>query len=372
MITVSTVTTRKEFHDFFTFPVTLYTDNPHFVPSLIFDEKWNFDPKKNPAYDHVETICFLAKEDGKIVGRIAGLINHKLNEQNKTKEVRFNRYDVVDDIEVSRMLIEQVSQWGKERGMDTIIGPIGFSDLDKEGMLIEGFDQPGMFITLYNHPYYVEHMNELQFEKEVDWVEYKVSVPKEMDPRIERITNIAMKRNGYKLMTFTSKRKVIPYMKKAFAMYNDSFKELYGFYPLTDAQVDMTIKQFVSLVTLEYLFIVTDKDEEVLGFGLMVPSLAEAVRKSKGRLLPTGIFRIKHALKHHTVLDMYLIAVKPEYIGRGVNAIIMNAGIKQAIKNGIEFAETGPELEDNLNVQSQWKSFETQQHKRRRCFRKSI
>ena len=372
MITIKEAHTRRERNAFFTFPLSNYKDNPYYVPSLIFDEKWNFNPRKNPAYDHVETVLFLAYDGSRVVGRVCGLINRKLNERTGDKQVRFNRFDMIDDIEVTRALIGAVESWGKERGMDTIVGPIGFSDLDKEGLLVEGFDQPAQFITIYNHPYYVEHLEKLGFGKEVDWVEYKIFVPEAQDPRIERICELAKKRNGYTLHTFTSKKKVLPYIREAFYMYNEAFSELYGFYPLTEAQIEMTISQFISIVTLEYLFIVTNKEDKVVGFGLMVPSLADAVRRSKGRLFPLGLLRIKSALKKHDVLDMYLIAVKPEYAGRGVNALILNEGIKRAIANGVKYAETGPELEDNLNVQSQWKAFKTEQHKRRRCYSKPI
>ncbi len=372
MITIQPVRTRRDQNRFFTFPLHLYKDHACFVPSLIFDEKWNFSIKKNPAYRHVETESFLALQDGKVVGRIAGLINHKLNSEKQQKFLRFHRFDVIDDIEVTAKLVEAVESWGKSKGMDTLIGPIGFSDLDKEGLLVEGFDEPGMFITLYNYPYYAEHLDQLGFVKEVDWLEYRITVPETMDPRIQRVSELAAKRYGFILRTFKKKREVIPYVRKAFVLYNEAFANLYGFYPLTDDQVEMTIRQFISLVTLEYLFIVTNKEDEVIGFGLLVPSLADAVRKSRGRLFPLGWWHITRALRHHTVLDMYLIAVKPEYQGKGVNAIIMNEGIKRAIRHGVKYAETGPELEDNQNVQSQWKQFDKVQHKRRRCYRRTI
>ncbi len=372
MITIQEVTTKRDWNIFFNFSINLYKDNPYYVPSLIFDEKWNFNPKKNPAYEYVETICYLAYKDDQVVGRVAGLINHKLNELKQEKNVRFHRYDVVDDVEVSKKLIEAIERWGKAKGMDTLIGPIGFSDLDKQGLLVEGFDQPGLFITLYNHPYYKEHLQQIGFKKDVDWLEYKVYVPAQTDERIERICDIAQKRHGYRLLHFTRKKDVIPYAWEMFRMFNDSFAHLYGFCPLSEGQIEMTIKQFISLVSLEYVLIVVDKQNTVIGFGIMVPSLAEAVKKSNGRLFPLGLLRITRALKNHDVLDMYLIAVKPEYLGRGVNAIIMNESIKRAIANGVVYAETGPELEDNVNVQSLWKSFKTEQHKRRRCFTKSI
>lgn len=372
MITVREVVSKREWKMFHTFPITLYEHVPEFVPTLIFDEKWNLNPKKNPAYEYSETICFLAYSNGKVVGRIAGLINHKLNSLKQLRTLRFHRYDVIDDVEVSRALFSAVIKWGKEKGMDRIIGPIGFSDLDKQGLLIEGFDEVSMFITLYNHPYYHTHLTELGFEKEVDWVEYQIKVPDRPDERIERLCDIALKRNGYRLLEFSSKKQVIPYAREMFHMYNDSFSQLYGFCPLSDGQIEMAIKQFISLISLDYVYIVVDQDDEVVGFGIMAPSLSQALQKSRGRLFPLGWYHILKTRKNHTVLDMYLIAVKPEFFGRGVNAVIINAGLKKAIENGVQFAETGPELEDNTNVQTQWKSFEVRQHKRRRCFAKQI
>jgi GNAT superfamily N-acetyltransferase len=372
MVTIRQVSSKKDWNRFFSFPNELYRDNPYYVPTLIYDEKWNFNPKKNPAYEYVESVAFLALDGNEVVGRIAALINHKLNKLKSEKKIRFTRYDVIDDFSVSEALFSAVFEWGKQVDADTIIGPIGFSDLDKQGLLVEGFDQPGMFITLYNHPYYHDHLVRLGFEKEVDWVEFKVFVPEKPDERIERICDIAQKRHGYRLLEFKKKKEVIPYARQMFRMYNDSFAQLYGFCPLSDGQIDMAIKQFISLVSLEYVFIVVDKSDEVIGFGIMVPSLSQAVKKSNGRLLPLGLLRITRALKYHDILDMYLIAVKPEYLGRGVNAVILNEGIKRAIANGVKFAETGPELEDNDNVQTQWKAFKVEQHKRRRCYGKPL
>lgn len=372
MLTLRQVSTKHDWNLFFNFPVELYKDNPYYVPYLLMDEKLNFNPKKNPAFEYMEAVAFLVFEDKKVVGRVAGLINHKLNGLKGIKYVRFTRYDVIDNLEVSRMLLNAVMDWGKQKGMDTIIGPIGFSDLDREGLLVEGFDQMGMFITLYNHPYYHEHLTALGFEKDVDWVEYKLYVPEKLDERIERISQIAQKRHGYRLLSFKRKKQVIPYVYQIFHMYNESFSSLYGFCPLSDGQIDLAVKQFLSLITLDYVYVVVDKEDSIIGFGLMAPSLAEPVKRSNGRLLPFGFLRILRTLKKHSVLDLYLIAVKPEYFGRGVNALILNEGIKKAISNGVKFAETGPELEDNDKIQSQWKNFKTEQHKRRRCYIRTL
>lgn len=372
MITIKPVATRKEWNAFFSFPNDLYKGNKYFVPYLISDEKDTFTPKKNPAHEYCDTQLFLAYKDGKVVGRIAGLINNKLNEMNKMKQMRFTRYDVIDDLEVSKALFEAVYAWGRKKGMTEIIGPIGFSDFDKQGLLVEGFDQTGMFITLYNHPYYHDHLTKLGFVKDVDWVEFKVYTPKELDPRVQRISEIAQKRHGYRLLEMKKKKEVIPYAKEIFHMLNESYAHLYGFCPLTDGQIDMAIGQFFMVAQLDYIYVVVDKDDAVIGFGLMIPSLAKAMQKSNGRLFPTGLLRILWSLKHYDVLDMYLIAVKPEYFGRGVNAVILHEGIKTAIRHGVVYAETGPELETNTEVQSQWKGFETEQHKRRRCYKQVL
>ena len=368
MTVIKEVSGRRDWNRFFSFPLDLYKDNPYYVPTLTYDEKWNFNPKKNPAYEYCETVAYLALNGDRVVGRIAGLINHRLNDMKAIRQARFTRYDVIDDIEVSRALIDSVCGWAREKGMESIIGPIGFSDLDKQGLLVEGFEEKGMFITLYNHPYYSEHLETLGFTGDVDWVEYLIKVPEKQDERIERVCSLAMKRHGYRLKEFKRKKEVIPYAYQMFYMYNDAFAQLYGFCPLNEGQIKMAIDQFIALVSLEYIFIVVDAKDEVVGFGIMAPSLADAVKKSGGRLFPLGFLRILSAIRNHSILDLYLIAVKPEYMGRGVNAVIMNEGIKRAIANGVQYAETGPELEYNSNVQSQWKSFETRQHKRRRCY----
>ncbi len=372
MITVQPVLSKHDWNLFFHFPNKLYKGNPYYVPSLISDERRTFNPELNPAFEHIKSRAFLATQNGKVVGRIAALINYKLNETQQKKYMRFTRFDVIDDIQVSRSLFDEVFEWGKSEGMDTIIGPIGFSELDKQGLLVEGFDQLGMYITLYNHPYYADHLTQLGFTKDVDWVEYKVFVPDHLDPRIERISEIAQKRHGYRLLSFSNKKEVLPYAYQMFHMYNEAFAKFYGFFPLSDGQINLTIKQFLSLVSLDYIYVVVDVSDSVIGFGIMAPSLSHAMQKAKGHLFPFGFIQILKTMKHHTILDMYLIAVKPEYMGRGVNAVILQAGIKKAMENGVRYAETGPELEYNDNVQTQWQGFKTEQHKRRRCYIRSL
>ena len=372
MVHVRRVETARDWKEFHDFPNRLYAGNPCYVPALLSGEKKTFDPEKNPAYEYCRTICVLAEEDGKTVGRAAGIINDKVNTYSNTKDARFSRFDVVDDIEVSRALMDRLAQWAGEEGMHRLIGPMGFSGFDRQGMLVEGFEYISMMITLYNHSYYPRHLEKLGFSKEVDWVEYRIAVPEALDERIRRISAIAQKRNGYQLLDFSSKKEALPYIKKMFDVYNRAFASLYGFSPLTERQIEQTIKDYISLIPLEYVLIVTDSHDEVIGFGIMAPSVSEGVRDAQGRLFPFGWLKIRKAMKSSRVLDLYLIAVVPEYAGRGVNAVILNEGIQRAIDNGMEYAETGPELEDNENIQSQWKSFDAQQHKRRRCYVREI
>ncbi|MFA7366978.1 MAG: hypothetical protein WC008_01545 [Bacilli bacterium] len=367
MIIIKEVTTKKELKKFVEFPIKLYKNCEFYVPQLIADEMDKFNPEKNPAYDFCETRLFLAYKDGKIVGRIAGLISHAYIAKMNQNIIRFTRFDVIDDLEVSKALVDEVIKWGKERNMEKLIGPIGFTDIDAQGMLVEGFNEMNLSITLYNYEYYSKHLEALGLKKEIDWVEYQISVPKEMDPRIERVSNMVQKRYGFHRVKPTRKELFI-LAKEAFAVINEAFAKLYGTVPLTEKLIDKAIKEYIPLVHLDFVIAVVNKENNLVGFGLMVPSLAEATRKSKGKLFPFGIFRMLRALKKFSILEMYFIAVKPEYQGMGVNAVIMGEAINEAVKHNIKFAETGPELEDNNQVQDQWKGFDARQHRRRRCY----
>lgn len=369
MITVKEVKTKRDLNKFIDFPVKLYKDNPYFVPSLFSDEMMNLSPKKNPAYEYCETKFFLAYKDGKIVGRIGGLINHAYNEKTQNNQIRFTRFDVIDDIKVTEALVDAVKDWAKSRGIHEMIGPIGFCDFDKQGLLVDGFEEMNLFITLYNHPYYMEHLEKLGFVKDVDWVEYQIFAPEKIDERYERLVEAIKKRYGYKMINVKSKREAKKYIFDAFDIVNEAFSHLYGVVPLTRKQMEMYVQQFVMIANLDYLYLVANKEDQLIGFGLMMPSLAEATKKSRGKLFPFGWYRLLRASKKHEVLDMYLIAVKPEYQGLGVNALIMYEGIKTALKNNVKICETGPELETNTRVQDLWKGFKTRQHRRRRCYK---
>lgn len=372
MLTIKTVETKRDAWRFTEFPNKLYKNVTPFVPALSMDERNVFNPKKNPAHDYCESIRFLAYNDKKIVGRIAGIINHHWNEAYKKKVVRFTRIDMIDDLDVTKALIQAVELWGKNKGMTEIIGPIGFTDLDRQGMLVEGFDELNMFITIYNHPYYVEHMESLGFVKDVDWLEKRINWPSEVPDKVKRGAKIARQRYGYQLVKCHTKKEIFKYIYQAFETYNEAFMALYGFFPITNKVMDYYIKQVISLVQLEYLWFVIDKTEKVVGFGVIMPSLALANKKSNGKLLPFGMFRLLHDLKHHDTIDFYFIAVDPKHQNHGMMALFLEDGIKVGMKHGVRYAETGPELEDNKAIQNPWKDFDFIEHKKRRCWTKKI
>lgn len=373
MVEVREANSTKEKKAFVKFPLELYKDCPQFVPFLLSDELDNFNPKKNPAFDFCEAKMFLAYRDGRVVGRIGAIISHAANQKWGTSRIRFTRVDFIDDYEVSQALFDAVIAWGREKGLQEIHGPMGFSDLDQEGMLIEGFDQDNNFITIYNYAYYKEHMARLGFDKDVDWVEYKIKIPEQVDPRIERLSQLVMKRSKMKMASFKSKREIRPYLKGAMRVINEAFENLYGTVPITDKLIQKYFSQFMMLINPHYVRMIIDENDEPVGVGFMLPSMNDCVRKSKGRLFSFGWIRILRApYKKTDVIDLYLVGVKPKYQKQGHIALMLNDLTKEAIENHGKYAETGPELETNEKIQALWKSYEATQHKRRRCWIKKI
>ena len=372
-VEIKEVLNKADLKKWVIFPNKLYKDNKYYVPFLVTDEINTFSKDKNPAYEYCDTRLFLAYKDGQLVGRIAGLINHAYNKKWNKSAIRFTRFDFIDDMEVSSALFNAVVAWGKENNLTSIMGPIGFHDMDHEGMLVNGFEELNMSITFYNHPYYLTHMENLGLAKDVDWVEYKLTVPTEVDPRLERISNHLIKRNGFELVTYTDRKTLVKDAYDAFKVIDVAFSKLYGTVPLTDAVIDDTIKNYMSVVNLKYICSIKDKDGTIVGFAILVPSIAKALKKSNGKLFPFGAFRLLKALRgKNDTLEMFLVAVQPEYQKMGLPGIIMNYMLKVLIENGVKYCETGPELELNGDVQSMWKTFDTRNHKRRRCFIKEI
>ncbi|MGN0961562.1 MAG: GNAT family N-acetyltransferase [Christensenellales bacterium] len=367
------VLNRKDLKKWVDFPNKLYKNVKPYVPFLFNDEMDTFTKEKNPAYAFCETKLFLAYKGNQIVGRIGALINHSANTKWGTKAIRFTRFDFIDDYEVSSALFNEVVKWGKEKGLTHAMGPIGFTDLDHEGMLVEGFEELNMSITFYNYPYYLKHMEKLGLVKDIDWVEYQVSVPNELDAKLIRISEHLKQRNGYELVMYKDRKVLKQDALEAFKVIDEAFSKLYGTVPLTEEIIVKSVNDYIPLVHLDYICSVKNKEGKIIGFAVLVPSIAKALKKSNGRMLPFGIFRLLKALRgKNDTLEMYFIAVKPEEQKKGVPAIIMNAMLQKCIENGIKICETGPELEINDAVQSLWKGFDARQHRRRRCFKKEI
>lgn len=372
-IVIKEVVSKKDLWSFVRFPNKLYKDNEFFVPFLETDEFETFSSDKNPAYEFCETRLFLAYKDGKLAGRIAGLINHAYNKKWKKNAIRYTRFDFIDDREVSKALFSAVTAWGKERGYTEVMGPIGFTDMDHEGMLVEGFDKLNMSITFYNHPYYLEHIEALGLKKDIDWIEYRISVPAELDPRIERISAHLTESGDFTAVVYNDRKALRDEVFEAFQIIDVAFSRLYGTVPLTDAVIKNVVDAYIPLVNLDYICSVKDREGRIVAFGALMPSIAKALKRSDGKLFPFGIVRLLRALKgKNDTLEMFFVAVEPHYQLRGVPAIIISTLLQKLVKNGIKYCETGPMLETNGAVHSLWSYFEKEQHKRRRCFIKDI
>lgn len=372
-IEIKKVSSRKELKEFTRFALRLYKNNPYYIPSLTFDELNTFDPKKNPAFDFCEADFFLAIRDGEIVGRIAAILNKDTNKWWKQEHARFGWFDVIDDIEVSRALIETVEQWARDKGMKSLKGPLGFCDLDHEGMLVDGFDQIGTFATIYNYPYYPVHMEQLGYQKDVDWKEFLITIPDQIPERYTRMAAIVSEKYDLHLAQFKNSNDLVKrYGQKIFNLWNDTYNVLYGFAPLTDRQVKYYIKMYLSLLRSELVSIIVDKDDNVIGMGISIPSLSKAFQKSKGKLLPFGFIHLLKALRKNDTVDLYLMGIHPDYQGKGLNSMIFADLVPKYIKNGYKFAETNPELEKNGRIQVLWSEFNPRHHKTRRVFIKDL
>lgn len=373
MIEIKQVKTKKQQKEFVRFPINLYKGNPYYVPLLEMDEMQLFNKKKNINYEDCNIVFFLAYKDGKVAGRIAGIEQMSYNKKTNQKRCRFSRFDVINDLEVCKALLTAVEQWAKQRGLDIMHGPLGFNDLDREGLLIEGFDELATFEENYNYPYYKELLEKCGYVKEIDYLSFKIKPPKEENERIKRLSNAILKR--YNLHIATAKN-MGEYLKKykdeIFDVIDDAYGELYGVVPYTEGLRKSIISQFKLLLNLDCICTILDKDNHVVAFGLGLPSLAKAVQKSEGKYLPFGIFRILKARKTFKVFDFALIGVRKQFQGLGITAIILEYIIEKAKQIGVEEIETNHSLETNDKILLTWKNFEHKQHKRFRCFIKEI
>lgn len=375
-VEIKKVSSKSDLKRFIRFNYEFYKDNPYSVPDLYDDMQNTFSPKKNAAFEFCEADYFLALRDGNIVGRVAAIINHRANEKWRKKVVRFGWIDFIDDLEVSRALLDTVKQWGRERGMTEIEGPLGFTDMDAEGMLIEGFDQLSTMATIYNYPYYPVHMEKLGLERSADWVEMKVYIPEAIPEKHKRISAIIAQK--YKLHTrkLTSRKEIreTGVAHDIFRLINKAYEPLFNYSQMTERQIDQYVNMYVPVLDLRMVSIVENEQNEIVAVGISMASLSEALQKAKGKLLPFGWFHLLKALKwkRPKVLDLLLVAVRPDYQGKGVNALLFTELIPVYQELGFEYAETNPELELNEKVQNQWQYFKTEQHKRRRCFKTKL
>lgn len=366
------VHTKRDLSQFINFPLKLYRNNPYYVPGMASDERNTLDRAKNPAFKYCEARYWLAYKDGRPVGRIAGIFNPRHNEKWNAPYIRFGWMDFEDDPEVSAALLSAVEAWGREKGLKAAHGPLGFSDLDREALLIEGFDEVATLATLYNYPYYADHMERLGYRKDTDWVEYELSTPEKLDERISKAAQIVLKRNNLHLLQAKNKRELLPYASQLFGLINDEYSHLYGSTPLSPEEINHYTKAYFGFAHPDFVPVILDENDRMVAFGVTFPSLSKALQKSRGKLFPFGWARILHALSHNDRADLYLIAVQKKYQGLGVNMVLMNQVWEAFNRRGIRKIETNPELEDNLNVQSQWKTIEKRQHKRRRCYIKEL
>ncbi len=378
-IQIKKVANKEDLKSFIEFYYDLYAGNPYAVPNLYTDE-WNtFSKDKNPAFEFCEAEYFIALKDNKIVGRVAAIINHKANQKWERKDVRFGWIDFIDDIEVSKELLEAVADYGRSKGMETIAGPLGFTDMDAEGMLIMGFDQLGTIATNYNYDYYPKHVEAIGgWEKDIDYVEYKISVPDSIPEKLVKLSEMIQKRYNLHIKKLT-KKEIFEggYGRKIFELINNTYKDLYGFSELTERQIDQYIDQYFPYANLDFITVIEDgnKNNQIAGMGITIPSLSRALQKcKKGRLFPFGWWHLLKVIKFMKTegVDLLLLGFLPEYRSKGANALLFYDLIPRYIKYGIKWGETQVEMETNSGVQSQWEMFDSVNHKRRRCYRKNL
>ena len=370
MVEISEVNTLGELRAFVNFPFQLYRGNRYWVPPLIRDEIMTLD--KNPAFEHCLKKYWMARRNGQIVGRIAGIINHAENKKFGTSTARFGWIDFIDDREVSDRLFQTAENWAREHSARHIHGPLGFSDFDKEGLLVEGFEEIGTFATIYNHAYYPDHFEACGYRKSVDWLEYEVFSPGEIPPRVAEFSRKVQERYGLRQLHVNRPSELRAYARQIFQLVNETYSHLYGFVELTDKQIEFYTEQYFGYVNPEFVSTILNQKNEVVAFGLTMPSLSRALQKAQGRLFPFGFWHLSRALQKNDRADFYIIALRKDLRNKGVHVMILEKILTTCIKYGIPTAETNPELETNLQVQLIWKGYERRQHKRRRCYSKEL
>jgi GNAT superfamily N-acetyltransferase len=372
MVTLVEVTSRRQMREFIMYPFRLYRTSDEWVPPLLSDEWSTFRRDRNPAYGYCDARFWLARRDGKTVGRVVAIRNNKANERWNQNYLRFGWIDFEDDPEVSAALLGAVEGWAREQGLAAVHGPMGFTDMDKEGMLIHGFDELGTLPMIYNYEYYPRHMERLGYQKDVDWLEYEITVPEALDERFDRLKQVVFQKYGLRLLKATKARDFRPYAHQVFEVLNAAYVNLYGFVPLTDEQIDVYVGQYFGFIQPDFTKIVLDSSDRVIGFEIAMPRLSRAMQKARGRLVPFGFIPLLSALSRPEEVVFYLIGVRPDYQTKGVNAVLMSEFYQSLIDRGVRTVATTGELEDNHEINLLMNNFPHRQHKRRRAWIKHL
>ena len=374
-IEIKTVTTRKELKTFVRFANRMYKGNKYYVPCMPMDDMKTLDKNYNAAFEFCEAEYFLAYKDGQLVGRVAAILNKKANQAWNVNQVRFGWFDFIDDIEVSKALLDAVIAFGKARGVNQIVGPLGFTDFDPEGMLVEGFDRISTMALIYNHPYYPEHMKQLGYVKETGWVEYRLTLPDEVPERHLKVAEYVTAKYGLRIVKKTkSQVNKEKYGQKIFRLINETYCDLYGFSLLSEKQIDQFVDTYLGVIDMDMLAFVEDRDGNLIAAGLTMPSIAETLQKCNGEMFPFGWYQLLRTMywRKPDTLELLLIGVKPEWQSKGVNSLVFVDLLKRVKKMGFKYAETNANLETNTKVQAMWSIFEKEQHKKRWVFGKEI
>ena len=372
MLTITEVTNTQDLKRFVTFPFSLYKNNPYWVPPIIKEEMETFDRDKNPAFENADARFFLAIQEGKVVGRVAAIVNWLEIKEQGLKKMRFGWFDFVDDLAVSEALLEKVREIGKEHQLEYMEGPVGFSNLDKVGVLIEGFDHIGTMITWYNHPYYKTHFEQHGFIKEKEYLENKFKAAA-ADPKLFAKANMLIKKRfQLREMNFTRSKDIMPWVDQMFDLFNSSYASLASFVKITDVQKEYFKKKYISFINPEYIKFVVDKDDQLIAFAIVMPSFSRALQKANGKLFPFGIFHLLKARKQSKDVIFYLIGIRPDYQNKGVTAIIFNEFYHTFKKRGVVNCIRTPELEENTAIAQIWRHFDPVTHKRRRTYKKLL
>lgn len=372
MIEIREVTTTGELKRFIRFKHDLYRGNPYWAPPLDRDELHTLSWDQNPAFVNCQARYWMAFRDGRAIGRIAAILNQPFVDRWEKRYLKFGWFDWIDDRQVAQALLEKAEGWARELGMTAVHGPLGFTDFDYEGMLIEGFTEPGTMATLYNHPYYPRHMEDCGYAKEIDWVEYEIMIPKELPERLRRVGELLAKRDSIRIFPARTAKDLLPYAHAVFELINVAYRNLYPFVELSKAQVDDLVRQYFPNVVPDFITLALDRNDKLAGFVIAMPSLSRALRKANGRLFPLGFLHLLHALKRPKYVDFYLNAVRPDLQNSGVEALMTIAMCQACIRRGIILTQSNIHLETNTKVQAAWKPFEHRLHKRRRCYIKHL